>query len=102
MPARGALTSYAVVEEPPEEGSEYDETYMVLEDHLCPNCPIEETSVRRMSKPPKVGCQDTPGEGTRTSHIRVYSLFHKTMACNFIVCYHVREVCRSLDHSHRP
>jgi len=55
----GTLTSYAVVEESPKDRSKQDKTYVVLEDHLCPNCPVEEASVRRMSKPPAVECQGT-------------------------------------------
>ena len=48
------LTSYAVVEEPPKEDSEYCKTHMILEDHLRPNCPIEEASVRWVPEPPVV------------------------------------------------
>ena len=33
--------------------------------------------------------------------IRVYTLFHEPMAFDFVVCYHVGEVGRGLDHSHR-
>ena len=40
-----ALTSYAEVKEPPKERSEHDKTYVVLEDHLRPNCPVEEAGV---------------------------------------------------------
>ena len=46
------LTSYTEVEELPKEGSEYDKTHMVLEDHLCPNCPVEEASIRWVPQPP--------------------------------------------------
>jgi len=41
----GTLTSYAEVEESPKNGGEYDETYVVLEDHLRPSCPVEEPGV---------------------------------------------------------
>jgi len=98
----GALTSHAIVKESPKHTSEHDETYMVLEDHLRPNCPVEEASVGRVSQPTVVKCQDALGDGGGTSHIRIYSLFHETMARDFMVCYHVREVGRSLDHGHRP
>lgn len=97
----GTLTSYTVVEESPEDRNEHDETYVVLEDHLCPNCPVEEAGVRRVSKPPVVECKDA-WRGDGTSYIRVYTLFHETVAHNFMVCYHVREVGRSLYHSYRP
>jgi hypothetical protein len=39
------LTFYAEGEEPPKEVNEYNETYVVLEDHLCPNRPVEEAGV---------------------------------------------------------
>jgi hypothetical protein len=57
----GILTSYAEEKEPPEEKSEYDETQVVLEDHLRPNCPVEEAGIRRVSKPPVAECQGTSG-----------------------------------------
>ena len=98
---KGTLTSYAEVEEPPKHEDEYDETYVVLEDHLRPDCPVEEPGVRRVSEPPVVKRQETFW-GSRTSFIRVYTLFHEPMARNLMVCYHVGEVGRSLDHSHRP
>ena len=39
------LTFYAIVEEPPKDRSEYYKTHVVLEDHLCPNGPVEEPSI---------------------------------------------------------
>lgn len=95
------LTSYAVVEEPPKEDGEYGETYMVLEDHLRSNCPIEEASVRWVPEPPVVWCWCTRRR-TTTGDIRVYTLFHEPMALDFVKRHHVGEVGRGLNHSHRP
>lgn len=81
----GSLTEYALVEEPPKDKSEYDETYVILEDHLCPDGPIEEPSIRRVSKPPATEYQSVL-RGTRTSDIRVYTLLHETMARDLVVC----------------
>lgn len=88
MAAGGTLTFYAMVKEPPKDRNEYGETYVVLKDHLCPNCPVEEASVRWVSEPSVVGCQDM-SRGIRTSDIRVNSLFYETMTWDFMVCHHV-------------
>jgi hypothetical protein len=95
------LTYYAVVEEPPKEDSEYDETRMVLQDHLRPNCPVKEARVRWMPKPPAAEYRYTFRRNI-TGDIRVYTLFHEPMTFDFFVRHHVGEVGRGLDHSHSP
>lgn len=95
------LTYYAVVEEPPKENTKYDETHMVLEDHLRSDCPIEEASVRRVSEPAKAECRYIFGRTIR-GNIPIYTLFDEPMTLDFFVGHHVGEVGRGLYHSQRP
>ena len=67
----GLLTSYAVVEKPQKERSKYDKARVVLEDHLGPDCPVEEAGVRWVSEPPEIECEDHVRQDRIETHTRI-------------------------------
>jgi len=63
-----SLTSYAVVEKPPEQDKEYGEAQVILEDHLRPDRPVKKPGVGWVSEPPAAEGQAHTGELQRGAH----------------------------------